>query len=195
MLVIEDVPDLGGMVVVTARERDDAAPCPGCRMPAAKVRRCRVRTATDLPAGGHAGVGAGTGTVVRTCARDADLTSLQGELMKGIARLPLEDGGAILVEATPEPDGPVRAGRISDAVQELPRSLRELLGPVRETARTVLQELRQAGPEEVEVEFGVDLSAKAGVVITAGEAAVHLKVRVVWRDGGSIPQARDEAPE
>ncbi|MFF4756859.1 ISAs1 family transposase [Streptomyces sp. NPDC002514] len=40
-----------------------------------------------------------------------------------------------------------------------------------------------------EVEFGVNLSAKAGAVITSGETAVHLKVRVVWESGDSAPDA------
>ncbi|MCE0446642.1 hypothetical protein LT493_24525 [Streptomyces tricolor] len=98
-----------------------------------------------------------------------------------LARLPLEGGGAILleeVEGAPQIDGPVKAGRVGDAVRELPRTLQQSLIPVRETARAVLDQLRQAGPREVEVEFGVNLSAKAGAVITAGETAVHLKVRV-----------------
>ncbi|BCM71179.1 MULTISPECIES: CU044_2847 family protein [Streptomyces] len=108
--------------------------------------------------------------------------------MSSLARLPLEGGGAILleeVEGAPQIDGPVKAGRVGDAVRELPRTLQQSLIPVRETARAVLDQLRQAGPREVEVEFGVNLSAKAGAVITAGETAVHLKVRVVWENGDS----------
>lgn len=112
--------------------------------------------------------------------------------MPGLARMPLEGGGAILLEAVegpPESDGPVKAGRVGDAVRDLPRTLQESLVPVRETARAVLDQLRQAGPREVEVEFGVDLSAKAGAVITSGETAFHLKVRVVWESGDAGPDA------
>ncbi|MFE6104701.1 CU044_2847 family protein [Streptomyces laurentii] len=112
--------------------------------------------------------------------------------MPGLTRLPLEGGGAILLEEmedTPEFDGPVKAGRVGDAVRELPRTLQESLVPVRETARAVLDQLRQAGSREVEVEFGVNLSAKAGAVIASGETAVHLKVRVVWESGDAGPDA------
>ncbi|TWV53737.1 hypothetical protein FRZ03_08545 [Streptomyces misionensis] len=107
------------------------------------------------------------------------------------AQVPLEGGGTILFEAVPEsgapePGGPVKAGRVSDAVRELPHTMQEALVPVRETARAVLEQLRQAGPEEVEVEFGVNLSAQVGAaVITKGEGAVHLKVRVLWKNGTS----------
>lgn len=100
--------------------------------------------------------------------------------MHSLARIPLEGGGAVLVEAGPEVDGPVKAGRVADAVRDLPRTMQDVMGPIGDTARAVLEQLRQAGPDEVEVEFGVDLSAQVGAVITKGESAVHLKVRVLW---------------
>lgn len=122
--------------------------------------------------------------------------------MAELVRLPLEGGGAILLEdagtdtGTGVPgtegagqSGPVKAGRVGETVRELPRTVRESLAPVRETARAVLDELRDAGPQTVEVEFGVNLSAKAGVVITSGEAAVHRKVRLVW--GGEADDGPD----
>ncbi|MCW7944397.1 hypothetical protein AAW14_20780 [Streptomyces hygroscopicus] len=93
----------------------------------------------------------------------------------------LEDGGSVLVEAPSGADGPVKAGRLGDAIQDLPLSLQAALRPVTDTARTVLRQLREAGPEELEVEFGVDLSCQAGALITRGEAACHLKVRATWR--------------
>ncbi|MFJ5924951.1 CU044_2847 family protein [Kitasatospora sp. NPDC092948] len=98
-----------------------------------------------------------------------------------LARVPLEDGGSILVEAVESAAGPVKAGRIGDAVRDLPTSLGSALDPVTDMARTVLRRLRDAGPDEVEVEFGVDLSTEAGVVITKTAANCHLTVRVVWR--------------
>ncbi|MER7084040.1 CU044_2847 family protein [Saccharopolyspora kobensis] len=89
--------------------------------------------------------------------------------MDGLARMRLDDGGEILIETTPEPGGPVKAGR--DGVHELPNALNTSLASVRETARAVLDELREAGSDEVEVEFSVDLSARAGAVITQGKAS------------------------
>lgn len=109
--------------------------------------------------------------------------------MQGLLRVPLEDGGTILFEAVPESNGPVKAGRITDGIRELPRTLQESLVPVRETARAVLEQLKQAGPDEVEVEFGVDLSTEAGAVITKTEAAVHLKVRVLWQNREPVGDA------
>lgn len=104
--------------------------------------------------------------------------------MDEFARIPLEDGGAITFESVPDVggDGPLKAGRGVDAVRELPQELNEFLAPVGETARTLLTQLRQAGPDEVEVEFSVSLSAKAGAVITQGTASGNLKVKMTWKN-------------
>ncbi|MEU0429674.1 CU044_2847 family protein [Streptomyces canus] len=107
--------------------------------------------------------------------------------MTSLARVPIEGGGTILFETAPQSpyEGPVKAGRIGDAVRDLPHTLQQMLDPVRDAAAAVLDQLRQASPDEVEVEFGVDLSAQAGAVIAKGDSAVHFKVRVLWQRAGS----------
>ncbi|MFE4976010.1 CU044_2847 family protein [Kitasatospora sp. NPDC056651] len=117
-----------------------------------------------------------------------------------LARVPLDGGGSVLVEAEEAAAGPVKAGRAGDAVRELPETLGTALEPVTGLARTVLARLREAGPDEVQVEFGVDLSAAAGLVITKTAVKSHLTVRVTWRkDGGDAAAAaaarRADAPE
>ncbi|WP_457512273.1 CU044_2847 family protein [Streptomyces sp. TE33382] len=113
--------------------------------------------------------------------------------MQGLTRVPLEGGGAILFEAGPELElgGPVKAGRAGDTIRELPQTLQSALVPVRETARAVLEQLKEAGPDEVEVEFGVDLSSQAGAVIIKSDVAVHLKVRLLWKKDEPTPAAGD----
>jgi hypothetical protein len=101
----------------------------------------------------------------------------------GLARIALEGGGSILVEAAAGLEGPVKANRVGEAVRELPASLQVALEPVVDMARTVLTQLRRAGPAEVEVEFGVDLAVQAGVVITRTEAGCHLTVKMMWKHG------------
>ncbi|WP_144127030.1 CU044_2847 family protein [Catellatospora sichuanensis] len=105
--------------------------------------------------------------------------------MASLAEMPLDGGGWILVEAPEATGGPVKAGRLGEAIRELPTSLQTALAPVADAARTILEELRKAGPTEVEVEFGVDLAMQAGAVIAKSETSCHLKVRLTWQNGGA----------
>ncbi|CCK29903.1 hypothetical protein BN159_5524 [Streptomyces davaonensis JCM 4913] len=112
--------------------------------------------------------------------------------MTPLTRIPLEGGGWLLVEEPGPPDaGPVKAGRIGDTVRQLPGTLESALEPVTETARAALASLRRARPDEITVEFGVDLAFEAGAVITKSQAGCHLKVTVAWKnegaDGGGAP--------
>ncbi|MER5758854.1 CU044_2847 family protein [Streptomyces sp. NPDC002082] len=114
--------------------------------------------------------------------------------MAPLARIPLEGGGCVLVEAPAAPDGPVKAGRLSDAVRDMSGSLQEALEPVTEAAHAALEQLRRAQPDEITVEFGVDLAVEAGAVITKSSAQGHLKVTVLWkRDRPGSPGTDESA--
>ncbi|MER7762896.1 CU044_2847 family protein [Streptomyces sp. NPDC097619] len=108
-----------------------------------------------------------------------------------MTRVPLEGGGSVLVEGGLEPDGPVKVGRLSDAVQELPHTVQEALRPVTGLARAALEQLRQAGPDEVVIEFGVDLAAEAGAVISKARTGCHLTVTVTWHNTATATAAAD----
>lgn len=96
-----------------------------------------------------------------------------------LTRIPLEGGGCILVEQpTAVWDGPVKAGRVGDAVRQLPVTLEGALEPVTEAVRATLDQLRKARPDQITVEFGVDLAFEAGAVITKSQASCHLRVSV-----------------
>ncbi|MCL8012869.1 CU044_2847 family protein [Streptomyces sp. AS02] len=106
--------------------------------------------------------------------------------MTALTRIPLDGGGSVLVEQPGLLDGgPVKAGRVGDAVRELPGTLEGALEPVTEAARAALTQLRKARPDEITVEFGVDLAFEAGAVITKSQAGCHLRVTVSWKDNGS----------
>jgi zinc-finger of transposase IS204/IS1001/IS1096/IS1165/Transposase len=52
-LVIEDVQDAGGVIVVWARTRGRAVACPGCGTETVRVHGYHERTAADVPTGGR----------------------------------------------------------------------------------------------------------------------------------------------
>ncbi|MFJ4950927.1 CU044_2847 family protein [Streptomyces sp. NPDC088760] len=105
--------------------------------------------------------------------------------MTSLTRIPLEGGGSVLVEAPAGVAGPVKAGRLGDVVREAPGTLQGALEPITEAAQAALDQLSKVRPDQITVEFGVDLAVEAGAVITKGRAAGHLQVTVSWKgDGG-----------
>ncbi|WP_284717965.1 CU044_2847 family protein [Streptomyces sp. G1] len=110
--------------------------------------------------------------------------------MASLTRIPLDGGGCILVEQQAEWDGPVKASRIGDAVRELPVTLEGALEPVTEAVRATLDQLRKARPDQINVEFGVDLAFEAGAVITKRQASCHLKMTVSWKSDVLITLTR-----
>jgi hypothetical protein len=103
-----------------------------------------------------------------------------------LTRIPLDGGGCILVEQPAAAwEGPVKAGRVGEAVRELPMTLQGALEPVTEAARATLDQLRKASPDQITIEFGVDLAFEAGAVITKSQASCHLRVSVSWQKDGS----------
>lgn len=113
--------------------------------------------------------------------------------MTPLTRVPLEGGGWVLVEVSAgASEGPVKAGRVGDAIHELPETLQGALEPVAKAAHAILDQLRKAHPDNITVEFGVDLAAEAGAVITKSQAGCHLKVSLSWvKDGHGHPVAHE----
>ncbi|MER5204155.1 CU044_2847 family protein [Streptomyces sp. NPDC002825] len=105
--------------------------------------------------------------------------------MAPLARIPLDGGGYVLVEAPATAEGPVKAGRIGEAIHELPETLQQALEPVTAAARVALDQLRKARPHDITVQFGIDLSFAAGAVITKTGAGCHLTVTVAWKSSDS----------
>ncbi|GAA3552311.1 CU044_2847 family protein [Streptomyces osmaniensis] len=119
----------------------------------------------------------------------------RGGVLTPLNRIPLEGGSSVLVEdPTGALEGPVKAGRIGEAVHELPMTLQEALEPVTKAAHAALDQLRKTRPDDITVEFGVDLGVEAGAVITKSQASCHLRVTLSWSKGGpGRPQADESA--
>ncbi|MGW2215198.1 CU044_2847 family protein [Nonomuraea sp. NPDC001684] len=109
--------------------------------------------------------------------------------MRYFLEVPLDDGGTVLVEVNERPgDEPLPAGRTRAAVERMPEALGAGLQRVQTFATDVLRRMRSCPepPDVVAVEFGMKLTAKAGVVVAESTGEAHLKVTVEWRkpEGG-----------
>ncbi len=106
--------------------------------------------------------------------------------MSELMAVPLDGGGTVIVECadTPSHGTVVKAGRggasSAGVAVRATQTLELALEPVTEAARATLTKLREAGPDEVVVEFGLRLTAEVGAVITRTAGECNLKVTLRW---------------
>jgi len=71
-----------------------------------------------------------------------------------------------------------RGGRAEEAVAEARQSVDSALGTIRDVADAVLHQLARlaVSPQEVRVEFGLELTAKAAALVDSASATAQLRV-------------------
>jgi hypothetical protein len=110
--------------------------------------------------------------------------------MGELIRFDLEGGGSVLVEGPDGDLGIARASRMKDAISSANVSFEGALTGVRNAAVSALQHFRDVPqpPDEVIIEFGVELSGQAGAVIAQAAATSHMQVTLTWH------RSRSETP-
>lgn len=103
--------------------------------------------------------------------------------MTELVAVTLEGGGAIVVEMDHAAGTVVKAGRPGEVVGRATQSLENALESVGPMAQSVLAKLRESGPQEVTVQFGLKLTAEAGAVITKTSGECNLTVTLHWTAG------------
>lgn len=106
--------------------------------------------------------------------------------MKRLVEFPLDQGGSVLVEIDEPPVGPATRGLGRDrsgVVEEAGKTFEEATAAVTPAARSLIARLRsmEDAPDEVGVEFGVQLSAQTGAFIASVAAEANFKVSLTWR--------------
>lgn len=103
--------------------------------------------------------------------------------MKRLVEFPLEDGASMLVEVEePEQGGVVKASRSDGVIDKAHQTLEKSLEKVKPAAQVVIQKLRELHevPDEIQVSFGLKLSAEAGAVLTSGGIEANYTVTLKW---------------
>ena len=101
---------------------------------------------------------------------------------------PLEDGGFVIIEV-PEglpAEGPVTRGWGDGGrgvLDRAGRSLEDSLAGVRPAVQALIGQLHSLSqvPDEVHVEFGLQLSAEMGAFVAGASTAANFKVSMTWR--------------
>jgi Trypsin-co-occurring domain 1 len=114
--------------------------------------------------------------------------------MSELVRFRLDDGGSVIVEIGGSETGIARASRLGDTVRSAATSFESSMSSVRDAAFSALQHFRDIPqpPDEVTIEFGVELSAEVGAVIAQTAANAHLQVTLAWRRAASQPDTASE---
>ncbi|MEV1082146.1 CU044_2847 family protein [Streptomyces sp. NPDC050211] len=97
-------------------------------------------------------------------------------------RFDLEDGGSVVAQMDQLEGGVVPATSASDVVARATGSFESALEGVRRAAASTLSRMSTLPqrPDEVTVEFGIQLDAEVGAVLARTGAQGHIQVQVTW---------------
>jgi hypothetical protein len=119
--------------------------------------------------------------------------------MRQLVEFPLREGGSVLVQVDDAAEGgPVTRGWRDQNVPEKAReTFEQAISRVEPAAQALLTQLRGLAepPDEVAVEFGVELSAQAGAFIAAAGSTANFKVSLTWRRPSRSPAPVPPAPD
>jgi hypothetical protein len=112
--------------------------------------------------------------------------------MKRLVEFPLDQGGSVVIEVDEPAAGPVTRGVARDRtalVEAADKSFEDATAAVTPAAQSLLARLRaiEDPPDEIGIEFGVQLSAQTGAFIASVAAQANFTVSMTWRrqqDGG-----------
>jgi hypothetical protein len=104
--------------------------------------------------------------------------------MRGLVEFPLESGGTVLVQVEDVSEHPVTRGvnRGQDVAERTTKTFEEATASITPTTQSLIGRLRRLDdpPDEIGVEFGIQLSAEAGAFIASVAAEAMFKVTLNW---------------
>jgi hypothetical protein len=108
--------------------------------------------------------------------------------MKRLVEFSLDEGGSVLVEVDEPPPGSVMRGigNGRSVVEKAGQTFEDATAAVTPAARSLIARLRSIDnpPDEVQIGFGVQLSAQSGAFIAAVAADANFTVSMTWRRRG-----------
>lgn len=115
--------------------------------------------------------------------------------MAYVGEMLLDDGQVVLLEVAGErPAGVQRVSRGGTVATAAAETLQQALARVRPALGALVDEARGLArpPVSVTVEFGITVSAEAGVVVARASTDAHFTVSMQWPNGSSeLPGQRD----
>ncbi|WP_395573313.1 CU044_2847 family protein [Streptomyces sp. BK79] len=123
-----------------------------------------------------------------------------GQEVTRVTRVVLPDGTPVWARISGAAELPAPPGQLSYSdtgfAERVEASVESLNSLVTGVARSLAEPLRAVRPDEVSVQFGIELTAKAGKVVgllADGEAKAGITVTLTWNGGPPDPHATDTA--
>ncbi|KOG36263.1 MULTISPECIES: CU044_2847 family protein [Streptomyces] len=110
--------------------------------------------------------------------------------MGRLVEFPTSDGATVLIEVKEPAAGMVTRGLRDTAVTErAQKTFEEAVRCARPAVEGVVTQLRTIAesPDEIHVEFGLDLHAEAGAFIPAASTTTNFTVAVTWNRKEPLP--------
>ncbi|MBU6535823.1 CU044_2847 family protein [Streptomyces mayonensis] len=126
-----------------------------------------------------------------------------GQEVTRVARVVLPDGTPVWARISGAAELPAPRGQLSYSdtgfAERVEAGVESLHSLVTGVARSLAEPLRAVRPDEVSVQFGIELTAKAGKVVgllADGETKAGITVTLTWNGGPPDPNAADSnAPD
>ncbi|MFE9341566.1 CU044_2847 family protein [Streptomyces olivaceus] len=124
-----------------------------------------------------------------------------GQEVTRVARVVLPDGTPVWARISGAAELPAPRGQLSFSdtgfAERVEAGVESLHSLVTGVARSLAEPLRAVRPDEVSVQFGIELTAKAGKVVgllADGETKAGITVTLTWNGGPPDPNAPDPSP-
>lgn len=122
--------------------------------------------------------------------------SARGRKVAEMVEYPLEDGGVLLVQSALVDADQGDLGLASPAegkTKKARETLESALDQVAPALKSVASKLRELCPDALTVEFGLTLTAEAGVIVAKGSTEVHFKVALAWSKASDLTEAASDS--
>jgi Trypsin-co-occurring domain 1 len=114
-------------------------------------------------------------------------------VMKRLVEFPFESGGSIMVEVSideSQEGGIIPAARPGEIAVKAVSSFEDALEYIKPAAGVIIAKLRGLSdrPDEIEVKFGLKLSAEAGAFIAAAGVVANYTITLKWKARSGIAE-------
>lgn len=105
--------------------------------------------------------------------------------MTQLIEFPLDDGQTIVLEVkeTYIGESAVPVARAGEIVARAKQTFENAMEGIKPAAGVIITKLREISdpPDEIEVEFGINLTASAGAIVTNASVVANYKVKLTWK--------------